>query len=436
MTVPNRRDFLRAGSASAGAGLLLDARSYAAIVGSNDRLGIAFLGCGARAQAHLHRVRQLQEAGEAVHVAGVCDVWDGLDDEYTQQRGATSTRRRYSQGLFPSARKAGLDPADANRVTRDYRRLLDRKDVDAVCIATPDHWHGRMTLDALDAHKHVLVERPLAHTPEEIRAIRQRMSQSDRVLTVGVQQLTVPDWHLAREQIRTGRIGAVTQASGGAFRNDSRGQWRYTRVPPNLTPATVDWANFLGPDVPHIPFHSQLFAQWRCDARLSTGLLADGFLVPLTRILAATGWQNPTRVVASGGLYLERDGRTVPDVAALIVEFAEGGQIVLQGATTSAYPVEEVIRGRRGAIRFTDSALERFADSPDQSTGLPARLDRRIHAAETIPFTAPSNQTEALWRDFLGCIRQCSQATVSPLEPNATAALIVALAARDLVKQV
>src|SRR5262249_20204768 len=144
----DRRKFL--GSAAA---LSLSAASYANVGGSNDRVRVAFLGCGGRAQAHIDLVNRLAAEGKAVAAVAVCDVWDGLEDEYDVHFGGKTTRRRYSQGLFPSARKCGLDPAEKSRVTKDYRVVLDRKDVDAVCITTPDHWHGRMTVDALAAGK-------------------------------------------------------------------------------------------------------------------------------------------------------------------------------------------------------------------------------------------------------------------------------------------
>src|SRR5690242_7180779 len=142
----DRRKFL--GSAAA---LSLSAASYADVAGANERVHIGFLGCGGRAQAHIDLVNRLAAQGQAVTPVAVCDVWDGLEDEYEVEFGGKTTRRRYSQGLYPSARKCRLDPADRTHVTKDYRRVLDLKDVDAVCVATPDHWHGKMTVDALAA---------------------------------------------------------------------------------------------------------------------------------------------------------------------------------------------------------------------------------------------------------------------------------------------
>src|SRR5262245_52257805 len=158
----DRRKFF--GSAAA---LSLSAAGYANVVGSNDRVRVGFLGCGGRAQAHIDLVTRFAKEGKPVAAVAVCDVWDGLEDEYDIDFGGKVTRRRYAQGLFPSAKKCGLDPADRSRVAKDYRVVLDRKDVDAVCIATPDHWHGLMTVDALQAGKDVYVEKPMTRSPEE-----------------------------------------------------------------------------------------------------------------------------------------------------------------------------------------------------------------------------------------------------------------------------
>src|SRR5262245_65813515 len=120
----DRRKFF--GSAAA---LSLSATGYANVRGSNDRVRVGFLGCGGRAQAHIDLVNRFADEGKPVLAAAVCDVWDGLEDEYEVKFGGKLTRRRYAQGLFPSARKCRLDPADRSHVAKDYRVVLDRKDV-------------------------------------------------------------------------------------------------------------------------------------------------------------------------------------------------------------------------------------------------------------------------------------------------------------------
>src|SRR5215210_4795499 len=203
----DRRKFL--GSAAA---LSLSASSYANVAGSNGRVRVGFLGCGGRAQAHIDLVNRLAVEGKPVAPVAVCDVWDGLEDEYEVHFGGKATRRRYSQGLFPSAKKCRLDVADRTRVTKDYRVVLDRKDVDAVCVTTPDHWHGRMTVDALNAGKDVYVEKPMTRTPEEAVAVLDAWQRTGRVVTVGVQSMADSVWVQAFDLIRRGQIGHVAHA--------------------------------------------------------------------------------------------------------------------------------------------------------------------------------------------------------------------------------
>src|SRR3954466_7936873 len=193
----DRRKFF--GSAAA---LSLSAAGYANVPGSTDRVRVAFLGCGGRAQAHIDLVKRLAPEGKPAAAVGVCDVWDGREDEYDQEFGGKVSRRRYAQGLFPSAKKCGLDVADRTRVTKDYRRLLDLKDVDVVCISTPDHWHGKMTVDALNAGKDVFVEKPMTRTAEEATAVLDAWKRTGRVVTVGVQSMADPVWVKAFDLIR------------------------------------------------------------------------------------------------------------------------------------------------------------------------------------------------------------------------------------------
>jgi len=391
----DRRRFLQ----SAGT-LALSAASYAGVVGSNRRIGIGFIGCGGRAQAHINAVVKLSQENRGVSPMAVCDVWDGLDDEYEQANGSTMTKRRYSQGLFPAAKKCGLNPSDGSRCTKDYRRLLDLKDVDAVCIATPDHWHAKQTLDAFEAGKDVLVERPMTRTAAEASEVRLAAANANRILVVGVQSLMDPTWQHAAEAIRSGAIGRVIQVAGGAFRSDPRGLWRFYRIAPQMTPRTIDWSAWLGSAGAGLPFDAATFAQWRCVRPFGSGPLGELFAPVLSRLLAASGLTDLRRVVASGGLLAERDGRTVPDTATLIAEFGEGAQIVLSTCTANDYPVEEVIRGTNGTIKFAKGGYHIFRDGKH-----PSRLESELKPSETVRLETPRHETESLWVHFLDCAR-------------------------------
>ncbi len=424
--LPDRRQFLRGTTAAA---LSLSATSYARTAGANDRLRVAFLGCGARAQAHIHVVNRLP----GVTPVMVCDVWDGHADEYAQTHGGKTTTRRYCQGLRPSAVACGLDPADPTQAVKDYRRVLDRPDIDIVCIATPDHWHARMTLDAVAAGKDVFCETPLTRTAAEASAVVEALTASGRVLSAGVQSLTHPAWQVARDLVRGGRIGPVAHLSAGVFRSDGRGEWRYYRVLPEMTAGTVDWPMFrgdgfavngvpIGPDPAACPFDPATFAQWRCDGAFSGGPLTDWLFAPAARLIAAAGLDAPTRVVAAGGLFHDRDGRTVPDTVTVAADYP-GCQLVLSASTAASLNQDEVIRGRHGAIRLLKSGVEVVPHDP--AGGRPGPV-------EVIPAPPPAHDTEALWVDFLDCVRRRDRATASPPGIGAAASTLLALAGRSL----
>ncbi len=143
-----RRTFLQSTAAAgvAATAMALDAKTYAQAPGANERIGLAFLGVGGRCQQHIDVILALQRANaRSVAPVAVCDVWDG-----NPMLGRGSGR-----GLNPSALRCGLRVEDRVHVTKDYRRLLELREVDAVCIATPDHWHARMCIDAANAGKHI-----------------------------------------------------------------------------------------------------------------------------------------------------------------------------------------------------------------------------------------------------------------------------------------
>lgn len=430
----DRRKFF--GSAAA---LSLSAASYAKVPGSNDRLRIGFLGCGGRAQAHIDLITRFARDGQPVAAVAVCDVWDGLEDHYDVHFGGKITRRRYAQGLYPSAQKCGLNRNDKKSVTKDYRVILDRNDVDIVCISTPDHWHAKMTLDALAAGKDVFVEKPMTRTVEEAIAVTDAWKHSGRVVTVGVQSMADAVWVRAYDTLRSGAIGHIVQAQTGFFRNDIRGQWRFYRLAQQMTPQTIDWDLFLGhqfecaghpigPTPREQPFDRASFAQWRCLWPFSGGPFTDLLIAPITRMTAAMGVRFPARVTAGGGLYLEYDGRDVPDVATIVADYEEGCQLVATATTLSGYPVEEVIRGRLGTLKFVKGGFQLFPDDPTRGASYPPRMEKPLEPAGFEAVEAPRNDTEALWENFLECVRARRTSTFSPPDLGAVAVAVATMA--------
>lgn len=416
----NRRDFLRTSAAGAAA-LSLTAASAQRVYGANERLGVAFLGVGGRCQAHLDIINKLRTENKGVEPVAVCDVWDGNEEAYKGGR-----------GLYPSAKKVGLKPEDKAHVTKDYRRLLDLKEVDIVCVATPDHWHAKMCIDAAAAGKDVYCEKPMTKTIDEAHAVVDAMKKHNRVMSVGVQSMADPTWLKANDLIRSGKIGHVAQAQTSYYRNSDVGQWRYYKLTRDMTPKTVDWDMFLGhafsvfpgePLGPKIPFDRAIYGQWRCYWPFGGGMFTDLFVHQTTHMIAAMGVRYPKRVVGAGGLYLEYDERDVPDVATVVADYEEGCQLMITATMVASYPIEEVIRGHLGAIKFVKGGFEVIPDNPKGGAGIPARLEKSM-TGEFVNCEPPMGRnadTEALWANYLQCVRERKRETLSTPELGAAA---------------
>jgi predicted dehydrogenase len=420
----DRRRFL-----TAAAGATLTANAYAAVVGSNDRLRIGLIGCGGRAQAHRHVLQSRPD----VRIAAVCDVWDGHEDRYASSFGGSTSMRSYSQGRQPTAVHIGLNPDDTKTCVADYRRLLDGKLLDAVCIATPDHWHAKQAIDAFAAGLHVFVERPIAISPKQAEAVRAAAAASRLTVSVGVQSLADPGIALGRAAVAA--IGPAVHLTGGAFKNDARGLYRYYRVVPEMNRRTIDWDLFLGhgftvagepvgPSPATKRFTPEAFAQWRCEADFSRGLAGDLLNPVITRLLACAGVRQVVKGMTFGTLHHERDGRTVPDGATVVAEFAEGCHLAVTATSLSHYPVEEVVRGRHGAVKLVKGGAAIYRDDPAKGTTYPPRWERPTPPAETKSGPPPANETAALWDDFFANVRAGSKETLCP--PDLAAAAVIA----------
>jgi predicted dehydrogenase len=434
----DRRDFLKAGAAGAAA-LTLSAASYARVKGSNERIGVGFVGVGGRCQAHLDVIKARAAKEKDVAAVAVCDVWDGVKKTW---KGADGREHSYLQGLYPSAEKVGLDPHDKKHVVKEYERLLDLPEVDVVCIATPDHWHAKVTIDALKAGKHVYCEKPMTKTIAEAQKVVDVWQANKGVMSVGVQSMAEPRWQKAYELIRAGEIGHVAQAQTSYYRNSNVGQWRYYRLWKEMNPSTVDWERFLGhnfkidgigeplgPTAKEQPFDREVFAQWRCYWPYGGGMFTDLFVHQTTHMIAAMGVRYPARVAAGGGLYLEYDDRDVPDVSAIVADYDQGCQLLVMATMINDYPIDEVIRGHLATVRFSRRDGKMGYEVLPQSIGSgpgrpPAGADEKRELQAVIP---DKDTTPELWMNFLECVRAGKRETLCPPDLGAAAFTTVAM---------
>jgi predicted dehydrogenase len=207
------------------------------------------------------------------------------------------------------------------KIYKHYEELLASKDVDAVVIATADHWHAPIAIAALEAGKHVYLEKPMTHNIAETYALQEAVKNSDRVFQVGHQHRQTQSFVTAQDVIDKKILGHVSLVQVSTNRNSDNGAWQYP-IHEKANPQTIDWNQFLG-SAPAIPFNAEHFFRWRKWWAYGSGLSGDLMVHDYDRINCVLKMGMPKCVIASGGIYTHRDGRNVPDVMQINMEFPD-----------------------------------------------------------------------------------------------------------------
>ena len=203
----------------------------------------------------------------------------------------------------------------------DYREILARKDVDAVLICVPDHWHARMSIDAMKAGKAVYCEKPMIRSVDEGPAVIAAQKETKAIFQVGSQYASSVLYDKVKELIQSGSLGKVHAIEARYNRNSDVGAWQYS-IPTDASPETIDWDRFLG-EAPKRPFDPVRFFRWRNYWDYGTAVAGDLFIHLLTGIHHATGAIGPTRVAAMGGQRYWNDGRDVYDIIMGLLDYPE-----------------------------------------------------------------------------------------------------------------
>ncbi len=260
----------------------------------NGRVTVGMIGVGARAQELMQAIMALPNT----EIVGVCDAYKGR-----VERAVARTKGR-------------------SKVYKDYREILADKSIDTVVIATPDHWHATMAIDAVRAGKDVYIEKPMTYSIDEGNNIIAEVKKSGRILQVGSQGMSSRTQQKAREIIASGKMGQVTMIRAFYNRNTAGGAWIYP-IPPDASPQAVDWEMFLGP-APKRPVDYARFFRWRCYQDYSGGIATDLFVHLVTSIHYMMNAKMPANVVGMGQLYRWKESRDVPDTINAILEYPEG----------------------------------------------------------------------------------------------------------------
>ncbi len=317
----NRREFVSAAAAAP-----LAAQASAQVAGANRRLRIGIIGCGGQGTSHLKIVLGLRQQ-ENVEVGAVCDVFD----KRAQAAAALSDAKPY----------------------RDYRRLLEAKDIDAVVVATPDHWHGPISMDAAAAGKHVYCEKPMTHTIEEAQALEARVRQTGIKLQVGVQAMCDDSYETAYRYVREGVIGKVVVAQIDYSRNYAGDFW-LKPIDPDARPGeNLDWEMFQG-SAPKRPFDPEYYFQWIRHWDYSGGIPSGLMVHRVTRLIKALGLDYPENATAHGGKFEFRSSTAeIPDTFNMMLDYPGGPTVLLVSSLANDTPIEHTLRGHKATLQFT-----------------------------------------------------------------------------------
>jgi len=320
----SRRQFMeRSVAGAAAASLAWGAAPLRVAASPNEKVTVGIIGGGIRGLELMQAV--LNVGG---NVAVVCDLYDG--------------HFRRAQEIQPNT-----------PTTREYREVLDRKDIDAVVIATSDHWHAPIAIAAMKAGKDVYCEKPMTHKIPEALEMAKVSKETGRLVQVGSQSLSMTSTQKAKELVQSGQIGTVFSVQASIYRPSAIGAWRYP-VPPDASPKTVDWDRFLG-NAPKRPFDAQRFFQFRNWWDYGTGIAGDEYVHLLSRVHYVLDVQYPLSAMAQGGIYKWTGDRDVPDIHNTFYDYGKFQAVVLANLVSNWDP-GEIVRfyGDKGTVELTE----------------------------------------------------------------------------------
>lgn len=371
----SRREFVLASS--------LATAATGGAMAQNDKLQVGVIGCGARSQELMAALM----SHPGVAIVGVADAYKGR---------VQRTQENWGPGAVAYA---------------EYRELLARPGVDAVVIASPDHWHKQMCLDALAAGKDIYCEKPLTFRSAEGNELIAAAAKAKRILQVGSQGISGSLQQKAREIIRSGQIGKVTMIRAAYNRNTASGAWLYP-IPPDASPQTVNWEQFQGPAQKH-PFSLERFFRWRCYQDYSGGIATDLFVHLCTTIHYLMDAQAPAKAMALGGLYRWKESRDVPDTLSGLLEYPEGFAVNLSSTFNNQSAAEGSFHflGTEGTLQLNYGSLQLMPESGVENNrwiveSWPKALesayyrDPKVRATEVTDKTRPpaKKSAGATWR--------------------------------------
>ncbi len=348
------------------------APSTGRVIGANDRIVVAYVGTGSQGKAHVRS--QKEHAAENNIVQGaVCDV--------------------YQKHLDEAKTIIGLKDADT---FMDHRKLLERKDIDAIIVATVDQWHCDVACDALESGKHVYGEKPFARYFDEGFRIYDTVKRTGKTFTVGSQYCGDQKYHKAAEWIREGKLGPLVWAQGSYCRNNLKNsEWTYP-IDADANESNLDWNRWLG-RTPKIPFTPERYFSWHKFYDYNSGILGNLLSHTFLPLLLATGASEyPRRVTCTGTRKVSMD-RDITDTTHLLAEMPSGLTLCVAGSTVNEVGLPEMIRGRQGTLYFS-SGQDQVSLKPERPFA--EEIEPQEHRSGQV-----SGDLARLEKNFFDCIR-------------------------------
>ena len=348
------------------------APSPGTVVGANERINVAYVGVGGQGMAHVRS--QKEHASENnITQAAVCDLW---------------------QKRLDAAREYLSLPETA--AYRDHRKLLERKDIDAVLVATVDNWHAQVAIDAMEAGKHVYGEKPLARYFEEGFAIYDTGKRTGKIFQVGSQYCADPMFHKSAEWIKEGKIGPLVWAQGSYCRNNPKNsEWTYP-VDEAANLENLDWERWQG-RAHKFPWDPNRYFSWHKYYDYNSGILGNLLPHKFLPLMLATGTPEfPRRICCTGTKKVSTD-REITDTTHLLAEFPSGLTMIVAGSTVNEQGLPDIIRGRKGTLSFS-TGQNKLEFKPERPFTEELDADSFVNAA-------PIGSLPPIEKNWFDCIR-------------------------------
>jgi predicted dehydrogenase len=370
------------------------APSTGRVVGANDRINVAYIGVGKQNTIHINLQKQYAQDNNVAQVA-VCDV--------------------YQRHLDAARQATGVSEAAA---FRDHRKLLEQKDIDAVVVAPTDPWHAQISIDSLEAGKHVFCEKPMSRYLAEAFEVYDTVKKTGKTYVIGSQGCMDSKWHKAAEWIKAGKLGPLVWGQGSYCRNNkNNSEWTFP-IDPDVSEKNLDWSRWLG-KVPKIPFNPEHYFCWHKYYAYNSGIIGNLLPHRFQPLMLATGNPEfPRRVVATGTRKVSTD-REITDTTHLLAEFPSGLTLLVVGTTVNEQGLPDVIRGRKGTVHF--------ASSQNRIELKPEAIFSDELEAEEFSDPQPPERIERLEKDFFDCIRS-GKTPVANVELAVRAQTVLSLA--------